>query len=163
VEHPPGPLLDVGRVVKPHGVRGEVVVELWTNRTERLDPGTVLLTRDGRPLSVASARSHQGRYLVWLEDVGTLEAAEALRGEVLQAAEIKDPEVIWVHELLEAEVVTGDGRTIGTVRSVEANPASDLMVLSSGHLVPLTFVRELVRPGDGTRQVVVDLPAGLVD
>ena len=35
-------LLDVGRIVKPHGMRGEVVVELVTNRTERLEPGSVL-------------------------------------------------------------------------------------------------------------------------
>jgi 16S rRNA processing protein RimM len=158
-----GTMLDVGRVVKPHGVRGELVVELWTNRTERMDAGSVLWSDDGRQMVIASSRPHQGRYLVWLEGVGTLEEAESLRSRVLRAPEIADDDVLWVHDLLGARVVTTEGRPVGTVSTVEANPASDLLVLDGGQLVPLTFVVEMVTADSGERTVVVDLPAGLLE
>ena len=158
-----GALLEVGRIVKPHGVRGELVVELWTNRSERMDAGSVLWSDDGRRMVIASSRPHQGRYLVWLEGVGTLEEAESLRSRVLRAHEITDPDVLWVHELLGARMVTTEGRPVGTVSTVEANPASDMLVLDDGQLVPLTFVVELVTGDEGERTVVVDLPAGLLE
>ncbi len=159
----PSSLLDVGRIVKPHGLRGELVVELWTNRTERVAEGSVLWSDDGRRVVIASSRPHQGRYLVWLEGVGSLEEAESLRSRVLRAPEMTDPDVLWVHELVGARVVTADGRPVGTVSTVEANPASDLLVLDGGHLIPLTFVVELVTGDGGERTVVVDLPAGLLE
>jgi len=158
-----GALLEVGRIVKPHGVRGELVVELWTNRSERMDAGSVLWSDDGRRMVIASSRPHQGRYLVWLEGVGTLEEAESLRSRVLRAHEITDPDVLWVHELLGARVVTTEGRPVGIVSTVEANPASDMLVLDGGQLVPLTFVVELVTEDEGERTVVVDLPSGLLE
>ncbi len=149
--------LDVGRVVKPHGLRGEVVVELWSNRPERLEPGSELSTERGR-LSVRDARPHQRRYLVRFWEVDDLAAAESLRGTVLRAPALDEPGVLWVHELVGAEVVTTGGRHLGAVRDVEANPASDLLVLDHGALVPLRFVVDH-EPG----RLTVDIPEGLVD
>jgi 16S rRNA processing protein RimM len=149
--------LDVGRVVKPHGLRGEVVVELWTNRPERLVPGSRLWTRHGR-LEVRHARPHQRRYLVGFEGVDDLAAAETLRDTVLRADALDEPGVLWVHELVGAEVVTSDGRALGPVRAVEANPASDLLVLATGALIPLRFVVSQ-EPG----RLTVEIPEGLVD
>lgn len=74
------------------------------------------------------------------------------------AEPIEDPDALFVHDLIGAEVVEVSGRSHGHVASVEANPASDLLVLESGALVPLVFVvgRELGR-------LVVDPPAGLLE
>jgi 16S rRNA processing protein RimM len=77
---------------------------------------------------------------------------------VLRAAPIVDPEALWVHELHGSEVVDVTGRHLGRVTAVEANPASDLLVLEGGGLVPLRFVQEH-RPG----RVVVDVPDGLLE
>ncbi len=86
-------------------------------------------------------------------------AAEALHGLVLSAEPLDDPGALWVHDLVGSEVVAAaDGAHLGTVASVEANPASDLLVLDGGGLVPLTF---LVRAEAG--RLVVDPPAGLLD
>jgi 16S rRNA processing protein RimM len=86
-------------------------------------------------------------------------AAEALHGEVLTAEPLEDPDVLWVHDLVGSEVVAAaDGARLGVVEAVEANPASDLLVLDGGGLVPLTF---LVRAEAG--RLVVDPPAGLLD
>ena len=150
-------LLDVGRVVKPHGLRGEVIVELTTNRSERVEPGVVLST-DAGPLVVTASRPHQGRWIVSFLGVADRDGAEAMRGRVLQAEPLDDPGELWVHELVGAEVVDTAGAALGRVDAVQANPASDLLVLDGGALIPLTFVvsRE---PG----RVVVDPPEGLLD
>lgn len=151
-------MLDVGRVVKPHGLRGEVIVELFTNRTERLATGMVLATPDGGTLTVERSSPHQGRWIVSFAGVAGHDAAEALRGTVLQAEPIDDPDELWVHELIGAEVVGVDGRAYGRVDAVEANPAGDLLVLEDGGLVPLRFVVDR-QPG----RLVIDPPEGLLD
>ncbi len=85
-------------------------------------------------------------------------AAEGLRGLVLRAEPLEEEGALWVHELIGAEVVGVDGRSHGLVEAVEANPASDLLVLSGERLVPLVFVVDH-QPG----RVVIDPPAGLLD
>ncbi len=152
------PLLVVGQVVKPHGLAGEVVVERWSDQPSRFRTGSVLSTDDGE-LVVAASRPHQGRDLVRFEGVGDRAGAEALRGLVLRAAPMEVPGALWVHELVGAEVVDAAGRVLGRVVAVEANPASDLLVLAGGGLVPLRFVTGH-EPGV---RVTVDVPEGLLD
>ncbi|HEX9993783.1 MAG TPA: ribosome maturation factor RimM [Acidimicrobiales bacterium] len=150
-------MLEVGRVVKPHGIRGEVVVDLVTDRHERLDAGSVL-DADGTALEVESARPHQRRWIVRFAGVVDREGADRLRGAVLRAEPIDDPGALWVHELIGARVRDLGGRDLGLVTAVEANPASDLLVLESGALVPLTFLVSRIGA-----DLVVDLPEGLLD
>jgi 16S rRNA processing protein RimM len=151
------PLLEIGRITRPHGLRGEVVVALTTDRVERLDPGTVLAT-DGGDLTVGAARRHHDRWIVAFAGSASREDADALRGLVLRAPAIDDPDELWVHELVGAAVVTAAGEAVGTVASVVANPAADLLELDGGALVPVTFV---VGHGPGT--VTIDPPEGLLD
>lgn len=143
-------------MVKPHGLRGEVIVELVTDRTERLAPGTELSTDDG-PLRVEQSSPHLGRWIVQFAGVASREAADALRGTVLSAEPLEDAEALWVHELVGARVEGTDGTEYGTVIAVEANPASDLLVLDGGGLVPLRFVVDH-EPG----RIVIDPPLGLL-
>jgi 16S rRNA processing protein RimM len=151
------PLLEVGRIAKAHGIRGEVTVVLTTDRLERLAPGAVLHTRRGS-LTVVSARPHQTAHLVAFDGVTDRNGAEALRGLVLQAEPLDDPDELWVHELVGREVVEVDGTARGRVAALEVNPASDLLVLDSGALVPLTFVVDTA-----AERLVVDAPEGLFD
>jgi len=151
-------MLEVGRIKKAHGVRGEVVVSLLTDRIERVAPGAVLYAGE-RPLEVVASRPHQKHHIVSFAGVATREAADALHGAALQAEPIDDDEELWVHDLIGVAVVAVDGSAVGTVESVQANPASDLLVLDGGALVPVVFVVE--RRDDGA--VVVDLPEGLLD
>ena len=162
---PPGrpakDLLEVGRVDRPHGVRGEVVVSLVTNRTERLNPGAELQTAD-TSLVVRRARPLERRWLVAFEGYGDRDAAEGLRGAVLLAAPLEDPTELWVHRLIGGEVVCDAGVARGRVTAVQANPASDLLVLDSGALVPLTFLVAVEGTGEAAR-ILVDIPAGLFE
>jgi 16S rRNA processing protein RimM len=149
--------LEVGRIGRAHGLSGEVRVELWGEEF-RLAPGSVL-SSDRGPLTVATSRPHQGRHLVRFEGVTDRAGAEAIRGLSLRAMAAERPGTLWVHELVGATVVSSSGEDLGTVIAVEANPASDLLVLSGGGLVPLRFVVSH-EPGE---RVVVDVPHGLLD
>jgi 16S rRNA processing protein RimM len=153
-----GRALEVGRVAKAHGLRGQVLVDLWSDRTERLAPGSRLDSARG-PLVVIASAPHQDRFIVSFEGVTTREAADRLHGVVLCAPPLDDPSVIWIDQLFGAEVVDAAGVSRGTVVTVEANPASDLLVLDSGALVPLTFVTSV----EANRRVVVDAPDGLFE
>jgi 16S rRNA processing protein RimM len=135
-----------------------VAVTLTTDRVERVAVDAVLWAGERR-LEVRSSRPHQGRWLVHFEGVADRTAAEALQGAVLSAEALDDPDTLWVHDLVGSEVVAAaDGALLGVVTAVEANPASDLLVLDGGGLVPLTF---LVRAEAG--RLVVDPPPGLLD
>lgn len=152
-------LLEVGRVVRAHGLSGEVEVELWADRPERVVAGAAFSAAGGRTLQVVRSRPHRGRHLVVFEGVDDRDSAEALRGVTLEAPPLDEPDTMWVHELVGARVTTVGGHPVGVVAAVEANPASDLLVLADGGLIPLVFVVDH-RPGE---EVTVDIPAGLLD
>lgn len=153
--------LEVGRIGRAHGLRGEVAVTLSSDRTERVAVGSRLDAGE-RTLTVAAARPHQGRWLVRFEEVADRTDAESLRGEVLRAEPLEGiDDVLWVHELVGAEVRDPHGTRIGPVLAVEDNPASDLLVVDHDGrevLVPTVFV---VSHDAGV--VVIDPPDGLLD
>ncbi len=149
--------LEIGRVSKVHGLRGEVVVTLTTNVADRLAPGVVVDTDHGQ-LVVAECRPHLEKWLVRFEGVETREDAEALGRPTLHGEPVEDPEALWVHEMIGASVIEADGTERGTVAGVQDNPAADLLVLSTGALVPLNFVTSME---NGV--IVVDVPDGLFD
>ncbi len=150
-------LLEIGVITKAHGLKGEVLVHLFTDRLERMTAGNVMQTARG-PMTITFAKAHQDRWRVQFEGVTDRNAAERLRGTILLAEPIDDPDAYFVHDLIGAEMVAPDGTHIGTVEAVEANPASDLLVLDGDRLVPLTFV---VDRRDG--KLIAELPDGLFD
>ncbi|MDQ2754194.1 MAG: ribosome maturation factor RimM [Actinomycetota bacterium] len=157
-------LLEVGRVTKPHGIRGQVIVEVTSNRPERWLPGTRVNIPNGS-LEIVQASPAAGRasgdhtrWIVAFAGITDREGAEALRGLALSAAPLEDPDALWVHDLVGSEVVDATGMGRGRVTSVQSNPASDLLVLDTGALVPLRFVVSS-RAG----RVSVEVPDGLFD
>ncbi len=156
--------LEVGWVSKPHSLGGDVLVKPISNVAGRFEPGVKLSAQKGTrsfELEIFASKPYKDRLLVHFVGVDSREAAEAIQGAVLfgDAVSYADDELL-VHELIGSEVVDGDGIHRGTVVSIEANPASDLIVLEDGKLVPLVFVKEF-RKSDGI--VVVETPSGLFD
>lgn len=150
-------LLEVGRIDRAHGLRGEVIVTLRTNATERVAPGAHLVA-DGREVVVRRSSPHQHRWRVQLDGVESREDADLLAGAVLRAEPIDDPDATWFHDLIGKVATLPDGTAAGTVVAIQDNPAADLLVLDGGALVPMVFVGEL----DGDR-VAIDPPPGLLE
>jgi 16S rRNA processing protein RimM len=141
-------MVTVGRIVRPHGNRGEVVVAAETDfASERFRQGATLYAwRDGQvtPLAVTGGREHQGRWLVGFEGVGSIDAAEALRGLELKIPpeSVRTPETgsFLVHDLVGCRVTTTDGRLVGTVEHVQLDAGTPLLGVRSARgevLVPL--------------------------
>lgn len=170
----------VGRVGRPHGLHGEVAVDVRTDFPEqRFAPGTVLGLALGpepasgvggdRTLVVRSSRPHAGRLLVAFEGVTDRNTAEQLRGVLLTVAadslpSLGDRDEFHDHQLEGLTAVRVDGGQLGTVREVVHAPAQDLLVLDTEHgegLVP--FVRAIVVEVDlAAGRIVVDPPEGLL-
>ena len=123
--------LEVGRIGRAHGLRGEVSVTFVSNRPERAAPGAVLHAGD-RVLVIVAARRHQGQVARAVStESTTARSAEALHGalltaEPLAATAMLDDGEFWVHELIGSPVVDTAGNALGRVVGVEANPAHDL-------------------------------------
>jgi 16S rRNA processing protein RimM len=168
----------VGRIGKPHGLRGEVTVDVRTDEPDRrFVVGTTLRAEPPRGsaatwtcLTLARTRWHQGRLLLTFEEIADRTAAEGARGIVLVVPvdpdeRPEDPEEFYDHQLVGLTVVDLDGRELGTVTSVVHGGAQDLLGVRTPDrrdaLVP--FVAELVPEVDleGGRIVVADRP-GLV-
>ncbi|MDQ1615683.1 MAG: rRNA processing protein RimM [Actinomycetota bacterium] len=164
----------VGRIGRPHGLRGEVSVEVRTDDPERrLAPGLTLQTDPAvaGPLTIVTGRVHSGRLLLTFEGVGDRTGAEGLRG-VLLLAEIdpderpEDPEEFFDHQLVGLLVSTVEGEPVGEVTEMLHLPGQDVLVLRrpDGREALVPFVMEIV-PGvdlEGGR-LVIDPPPGLLD
>jgi 16S rRNA processing protein RimM len=144
-----------------------VLVRLLSNNPDRLVDGARLVARvDGndRILTVVSVRPHQDRWLVEFSGVRGREGSEALAGALLLSEPVTgDPDGYWVHDLIGAEVVDTSGTVHGAVTAVLDNPASDILELDCGLLIPLRFVQWDPDAPTGTRRLVVDGPTGLLD
>ncbi|WP_426573184.1 ribosome maturation factor RimM [Aquihabitans sp. McL0605] len=150
--------LEIGRIGKAHGLRGEVTAVITSDRPERTAPGAVWILASG-PRTVAAIRPFQQKWIAKLEGIDTREAAEDLTGSVIEGEPIEDDDALWAHELLGATVVTPDGVEWGSVTGVYPNPANDLIELADGTLIPTVFVTD----GSGLPdRVVVDPPEGLL-
>ncbi len=129
--------LVVGRVTRPHGVRGEVSVEVRTDEPDqRFAVGRVLATDPAAagPLTVDSARWHSGRLLIRFAGIADRNQAEELRGTwlTLDSAEVRpsdDPDEFHDHELIGLAVVTTSGEPVGRVTDVR-HFGQDLLVIA---------------------------------
>lgn len=170
----------IARIGKPHGLLGEVTVQLHTDEPERrLALGTVIDTEATsgtgvpRALRVRSTRVHNGVWLVAFEEIPDRTGAESLRGTrlVVDAGDLADedaPEddVFGEAELVGLRAVSPTGEVLGEVASLEVGTVQDRLGvrLPDGRLARVPFVVALVPEVDvagGT--VVLDLPAGLLD
>lgn len=173
-DHPVTPMrVVVGRLGRPHGIRGEVTVEVRTDEPDmRFAPGTVLTVNGSdRRLTVERIHWHSGRLLVTFAGIADRTAAETLRGfvvEVERAADEtpEDPEEFYDSSLTGCAVEGMDGVPIGVVAEVIHLPSQDMLSIRTPDdrdvLVP--FIAQFVPTVDiAARRIVIDPPAGLLD
>ena len=165
----------VGRVLRPHGLRGELVVQVLSDAPERFAPGEAVAAGDlesGGPLrqlEVSSARLHQGRMLLRFAGVEDREAAEPLRGSLLsipmEAARELGAGEYWRHQLVGLAVVDSEGNDRGVVAEVLPGAAHDLLEVRrpDGVTVLVPAVAALVEVELEAGRVVVRALPGLLD
>jgi 16S rRNA processing protein RimM len=167
--------LVVGRVVKSHGIRGEVVVDVRTDDPDaRFARGTALRGRlpkgaGEKNFTVTAAREHSGRLLLSLDGVASRNDADALRGTLflIDSADVdsgSDPDEFYDHELEGVPVHTVDGEEVGVVDSVLHLPGGELLSVrtAEGREVLVPVVRQIV-PTVTLERIEIDPPEGLLD
>ena len=168
----------VGRIGKPHGLRGHVTIDVRTDEPDRrFVPGAVLRAEPPagsasplRTVTVATVRWHSSVLLATFEEVPDRTAAEAARGIVLHATigadeTPEDPDEFYDHQLVDLAAYDVDGTPLGTVVGLQHGSAQDLLrvVTPDGREALVPFVKALVPEVDlaGRRVVIADRP-GLV-
>jgi len=167
-------LLVIGQILRPHGVHGELVVDVRTDSPqERFAVGSVVQTDPAAagPLTVEAARPHQGRLLITFEGVADRNVAETMRGVLLcvDSASVPapaDPEEFNDYQLIGLRAESPDGEVLGEVIKIDHAPAADLLTvkLADGRTGLVPFVAAMVPEVDiAGGRLVLTPPEGLFD
>jgi 16S rRNA processing protein RimM len=144
--------LQVARIGKPHGIRGEVTVQVLTDAPEdRFVPGTEFVVEPAAagPLTVSSARWNKDILLLGFEEIETRNEAETLRGAKLfietEELDEDDDEGWYEHELVGLEARVG-GTVVGKVSALNTMPVQDLLTVTTpdGEEILVPFVEQIV-------------------
>ena len=163
-------LLLVGWITRAHGNRGQVIVKSESDfADDRFKVGaTLLVGTEARPMKVVSVRFQQGRPIIGLEGVESIDDAESLAG-----AELKMPAdalgalpagTFYRHDLVGCVVQDTEGRIIGNVAAVEGPMDASRLVINAPHgevLIPLVAAI-CVDVDPVTRRIRVAAPEGLI-
>lgn len=163
----------VGLIARPHGLKGQVIVNVETDfPEERFAPGSeLLLGRAGgiETVKVASVRFHRGRPVIAFEGIESIDEAETLAGAELRVpvdrlAPLPD-HVFYRHELVGCRVEKTDGTFVGLVTDVEIGLGGNRLVIGGAHgsmLVPLAHeICPVIDPAG--RRIVIEPPEGLLE
>lgn len=159
----------VGRLGRPHGIRGEVTVEVRTDEPhKRFAVGSSLFRDGGAPLVVASHRWHGDTLLLGFEGVPDRNGAELLRNTIV-SADVQENELpddddeFYDRQLIGMDVVTDEGVHVGVVSDVIHLPSQDLLAVTGDTEVLIPFVSEIVPTVDVVaRKMIITPPPGLL-
>lgn len=161
--------LAVGFLRRPHGLRGEIIMDLHTDFPERLKAGRELLVgEEQEAMTLASVRSHQSGMLVKFKGIETPEDAGQFRNQwvYVKASEVPPlPEgQLYQHELLGMDVVDEDGRSLGELAEIIETGANDVYVVrdENGSEILLPAIPAVILDLDPARRLIrVHLLEGL--
>ena len=163
----------VGFVTRTHGTKGHVMLKSETDFPEqRFRVGATLFARKGdatvETLKVTAVRFQQGRPVIGLAGVGSIDEAERLAGAVLKVPEADQQPLpqgtYYHHQLIGCEVVTGNGDLLGRVTEVQGDgEASRLVVRGPRAEVLIPLVDEFCEIDVAIRRIVVRPPEGLLE
>lgn len=166
----PGDFVTIGRIVRPHGLRGEVVVQADTDfGDDRFRPGGRLWV-GGTPRTIAESRPQADRWVVRFDGVDSVDGAESLRSAVVELPDDEARRMLgaggyFLHDLVGCRVETEAGTPVGSVAAIYSGAAQPVLGVTSGReevLVPL--VDEICRVVDvAGRRIVIRAIEGLLE
>ena len=151
------PLIDAGRIVNTHGVRGEVKIEVWLDSPRFLKSFKRLVLDTGEELKVVEARTHKDFVIVRLEGVEDVNAAMCLKGRIVSVRR-EDAALprgtFFLQDIIGAKIVDEAGSEIGTLTEVMETPASNIYVVRGEreHLIPA--VPEFIKKTDADAGII---------
>ena len=157
----------IGRIVKPHGVRGELKMIPLTNVAGRFQPGLEVIVEFGdghlESRSIEQVRG-VGKTIIELSGIDSREEAERFPGSYITVPRSQLPKLeedtFYAFDLIGMKAIDSGGETVGSVFDIESYPANDVLVLEGGKgeiMVPL--VRDYVLKVDmAARTITVRLP-----
>lgn len=167
-------LIPVGRVRRPTGIKGAVLVEVYTGEPDRFaDVDSVFL--DDREFRIVDRGRSGNAAKLTFEGINSIERAQELRDREVSVPEDSlepAPEGEYYHyELLEADVVDTNGKILGTVHEIIETGSNDVLVVRTSNsesskpkeiLIPV-IDGVLVELDRDTNSLIVDPPPGLLD
>jgi 16S rRNA processing protein RimM len=161
---PPGEpvFLLVGKLRKPHGLQGELVMEVWTEFPERLERGrTVFVGPENKPFLVRSVRQKTNSLLVAFQDIHDSEQAGSLRNQWVfvradQVPPLSDGEY-YHHQIVGLQVISESEKNLGVVTDILETGSNDVLIVHSelGQDILLPFTDEVI--------LHVDLEGGIIN
>ena len=157
----------VGRVVAPWGARGEIKVEVMTDFPDRFSPQEEVHI-DGRPMTIDRSRLHQGRVILKLATIDSVEAAQGLRGRFLEVPQSQlrplPKDEYYQYQLLGLEVWTTGGELLGRIANILPTGSNDVYIVPSRHgelLIPA--IEDVVKSVELERgRIVIEVIKGLL-
>jgi 16S rRNA processing protein RimM len=160
----------VGRLRRPHGVHGEIQMDVLTDFPERIRPGATLFAGpEHTPLKVRAVRWHNRVMLIAFTGLNTPEQVGELRSQILSVTADDRPPLeedeYYYHQIIGLRVIDDEGRLLGTVSSILETGANDVYVIVPGAGEPGTGApgrpaRELLLPATEETILAVDLDKG---
>lgn len=165
-------MVAIGKVVAPHGVKGEIRVYPYSDFLSRCHHlKQIWLTGatgdDAFPVKVESAAIHKGMWVFSLDGYSDRDKAETLRGLMVQipiSERVSLPEgQFYLDEIIGLQVYETDGSLLGEVKDVLQPGGNDVYVVEGGaRRVMVPAVKEMVKEIDlNSGKMIVDLPPGL--
>lgn len=155
--------LVIGKIRRPHGIKGEQIMEIHTDFPERIVPGMrVFVGGNRQPMQIRSTRPHKDMMLVSFEGIDTPEDAGMLRNSLVYVHGDDRPTLpegeYYHHELIGLQVVTESGETLGEIAELLSTGANDVLVVrpDAGGEILIPLIDEVVLEVDldsGTMQV----------
>jgi 16S rRNA processing protein RimM len=164
-------LITVAKVLKPHGIRGEVVLESWSDVEGRLEKSDgFLVVNQGnvvREVKVQSRRFFKGRHVMKFCEVSNLTEAEVLRGSLLAIPEdslgMLPDDRYFIHRLIGMQVKLRDGRLVGKIVNVMKTAGVDILEVGEKGAILIPFASDIcVEVNPDQNQVIIDPPEGLL-
>ncbi len=162
--------LAVGKFRRPHGVRGEIVMSVWTEFPERLEPGIKIYVGDEYiPYHIRSVRCHRDDLLVALNEFDNREEVGGLRNQIVSVPAADLPELddgeIYLHQIIGMTVINSeDDQNLGRIVEIIETGANDVYIVrpTTGSELLLPAIEDVILAIDlETQEILVKLLPGL--
>ncbi|HHY74602.1 MAG TPA: ribosome maturation factor RimM [Bacillus bacterium] len=165
---------NVGKIVNTHGVRGEVKVISSTDfPEERFEKGSILYIEDASKqfieVKVQSHRLHKNFHLLTFEGLANINDVEKYKGKMLKISEQRqdnlDENEFYYHEIIDCEVFSDEGESLGRIKEILSPGANDVWVVKrAGEKdLLLPYIEDVVKEVDvENKKVIVHLMEGLL-